>query len=299
MVRVRVPGSTSNLGAGFDCFGAALQIYLEVEMNFAAAGFDITASGEGGAGIPADKSNLIFQAAQKIFSQTHQPLPALKIKIKNSIPVFRGLGSSGAAVVAGLLCANQLAAARLENSELLNLANELEGHPENAAASLLGGATINCIENGRVISKRFAIDDSLQAVIFLPNAAVSTHEARRVLPKTVTHADAVFNVQRSALLAHALIARDYGALKTAMQDRLHQPFRKHLIPSFDEFEKVGYASGALGVCISGSGSAILGITEKRAAMKLSAAWQALRLKLKIAGRVVACGFENSGAKILG
>jgi homoserine kinase len=292
------------LGSDFDCFGAALQIYLEVEMDFAAAGLEITASGEHSAGISTDTSNLVFQAAQKIFRHTQQTPPALKIKIKNSIPVFRGLGSSGAAVVAGLLCGNQLANARLNNSALLNLANELEGHPENAAASLLGGATINCVENGRVISKKFTIEKSLQAVIFISDAIVSTHDARRVLPKTVAHADAVFNLQRSALLAHALIACDYSALKTAMQDRLHQPFRKPLIPGFDEFEKIGYDNGALGVCISGSGSAILGVTEKRAAAALFSAWEALRLsaqagkKLKIGGKVVTCGFENDGAQIL-
>lgn len=298
MVKVRVPASTSNLGAGFDCFGMALKIYLTVEMDIGPEGPNITALGEGGADIPKNADNLIYRAARRIFEQTSQPLSNFTIKIENSIPLFRGLGSSGAAVIAGLICGKILLESPVSNEDILRLANQIEGHPENAAASLLGGLTINCVDENRVIAQKIVVDENLLAVILIPDEIVSTHEARRVLPKTVAHADAVFNLQRSALLSHALITRDYDALKLAMQDRLHQPFRKHLIKHFDEFVMNGYANGALGVCISGSGSSVLALVNREGVPKLMSAWNDLRRELHLSGRVLTCGFENNGAVIL-
>ncbi|HEX9654789.1 MAG TPA: homoserine kinase [bacterium] len=298
MVKVRVPASTSNLGSGFDCLAMALNLYLRVEMGFNTK-TEIQSMGKEGSQIPTTADNLILQAARKIFAKSNQPFPNLRIRIENEIPLFRGLGSSGAATVAGLLCGNVLANARAGLEEILLLANEFEGHPENAAASLLGGATINCLSEGRIIAKRFQVDENLAAVLLIPDATIATHEARAVLPRTVNHSDAVFNLQRSALLAHALISRDYDALKCAMQDRLHQPFRKKLIPYFDEFETVGYDCAALGVCISGSGSAILGICLTGESTILATAWTDLRMRLKLGGEVLTRGFENRGAEIVG
>ncbi len=295
MVKVRVPASTSNLGSGFDCFGLALKLYLTVEMDFSSA-LEISAVGEGSAEIPKDETNLIYQSTQKIFEKVGKQRPGLKIKIQNHIPLFRGLGSSGAAAIAGLVGAAKLCGANLTNEDILTLANEIEGHPENAAASLIGGLTINCVSDGRILTKKIFVDENLRAVLVIPEFRISTHKARNVLPQTVTREDAVFNLQRSALLAHAFIARDYPALKTAMQDSLHQPFRKYLIPSYDAFETAGYQNGALGVCISGSGSTILGIAQTDG-KKLQHAWQKLANQLNLPAHVLIIKFENRGAEI--
>ncbi|MFQ5754256.1 MAG: homoserine kinase, partial [bacterium] len=219
------------------------------------------------------------------------------IKIENQIPIFRGLGSSGAATVAGLVCASRLSNLTLTNQEILSLANEIEGHPENAASSLLGGLTINCLAEGKVITKKIAGDENLKAVLLIPNLTISTHQARRVLPDTVSHQDAVFNLQRSALLAQAFICQDYRALKTAMQDKLHQPFRQHFIPGYNEIEQVGYQNGALGICISGSGSTILGFTQGDG-MPLQKCWQEKAQELNLKARVLVLGIDNHGVRCL-
>jgi len=297
MVKVRVPASTSNLGSGFDCFGMALQIYLTVKMEIHPPGLEICVHGEGCAEISTSTDNLIYLAAKRVFEQSRQQLPPLKIKIENEIPILRGLGSSGAATVAGLLCGNALAGAKIESGQILQLANEIEGTPENAAASLLGGATINCVDGSKVICKRMAVDENLKAVLCIPDTTVSTHAARAVLPKMVAYQDAVYNLQRSALLAHALISGDYQSIRTAMDDRLHQPYRKHLIPGYKEFVEAGYQNNAFGVCISGSGSAVLALTNDEIADNVAGAWEALRVHLNLPGKILISGFDNKGAQI--
>lgn len=292
-----MPASTSNLGSGFDCFGMALQIYLTVEMEIHPPRLEITAHGEGRAEISTSTDNLIYLAAKRVFEQARQELPPLSIKIENEIPIFRGLGSSGAATVAGLLCGTVLAGTQIGNEQILQMANGIEGHPENAAASLLGGATINCLEGDGVISKRIAIDEHLEAVLLIPDTTVSTHAARSVLPKMVAHEDAVFNLQRSALLSYALISGDYKLLRTAMDDRLHQPYRKHLIPHYDDFVRVGYLNGALGISISGSGSAVIALTKDSISEEVATAWEELRKRLNVSGKILTAGFENRGAEV--
>ncbi|MFQ5865809.1 MAG: homoserine kinase [bacterium] len=300
MVKVRVPASTSNLGSGFDAFGLALQLYLSIEMERSPYGWQILTLGEGAKEIPSNEENLIVKSAKKVFEKLSEPLPGLKMKIENQIPLFRGLGSSGAATIAGLLGAVQLANSGLTNQEILTLANEIEGHPENAASSLLGGLTINCVDKGQVISKKVDVDKNLRAVLLIPDVAISTHDARRALPRTVSHKDAVFNLQRSALLAHAFITRDYEALRVAMQDKLHQPFRKKLMPAYDEFESIAYQNGAIGVCISGSGSTILGLTLGKLGegKQLQNFWQAKAQELNINAKVLRIGIDNTGVRII-
>jgi homoserine kinase len=297
MIKVRVPASTSNLGSGFDAFGLALQLYLSVEMEMSAEGLLILIAGEGATEIPSNEENLMVKSAKKVFEKLSKPLPGLKIKIYNQIPLFRGLGSSGAATIAGLVGAIELANAKLTNREILSLANEIEGHPENASASLLGGLTINGIDHGEVISKKVEVDENLKAVLLIPEDKISTHQARKVLPQTVPHKDAVFNLQRSALLAHAFISRDYQTLRVAMQDKLHQPFRKRLVPNYDEFEALGYQHGALGVCISGSGSTILGLTLGDG-QDLQSSWKEKVSELNLKAQVVVAGIDNHGGQVV-
>lgn len=257
MIRVRVPASTSNLGSGFDTFGLALQLYLTVAIQTISSGLEIEVVGEGASEIPTDKSNLIYKTLQRFFSDAGRSYPNLKITIENEIPIARGLGSSSAATIAGLLCASELCGKSLPPEELILLANQLEGHPENAASSLLGGLTINCIDDKRVITKKLAAPDSLKVVLLIPETRISTSKARDILPKKVAYQDAVFNLQRGALLANCFATNDFAHLKVAMQDRLHQKYRMKFIPGFETFEKSAYVNGALGVGISGSGSSVI------------------------------------------
>ncbi len=291
-IKLKIPASTSNLGSGFDTFGLALNIYLNVEVSLADS-LKISYSGEGEQDIVLDETNLIFKAAAKIYEKAGARLPFLSINIENPIPLCRGLGSSGAAIIAGLAGANKLLDDKFSNSELLNFAHEIEGHPENAAASLYGGFTTNCINNGEIISRKIEITNSLKAVLLIPETSVSTEDAREVLPVLVAYDEAIFNVQRSALLTHTFLTGDFGSLKTAMQDKLHQPFRKQLLPGYDEFEEIAYENGALGVCISGSGSTLLCFTEDKETL-LQNHWRALAEEKEIAAQVLVSEVENQG-----
>lgn len=291
-VKLKIPASTSNLGSGFDTFGMALNLYLTVEISLADS-LKIRYSGEGEKDVALDATNLIYKTAAKVYEKAGTDLPPLTIHIDNPIPLCRGLGSSGAAIIAGLAGANKLLNDKFSNAELLNMANEIEGHPENVAASLYGGFTINCINNGEVISKKVEIAKPLKAVLLIPEATISTEDAREILPILVLREEAIFNVQRSALFSHTLLTGDYDSLKIAMQDKLHQPFRKQLLPGYDEFEKIAYENGALGVCISGSGSTLLCFTEDKENL-LQEKWHNLAEEKEIAGRVIVAEIDNNG-----
>lgn len=295
MVNVRVPASTSNLGSGFDTFGLALQMYLTVKMDVSATDLHIEVSGEGADEIPRNETNLVYLAVKKFFLHVKQPLPALNIALKNDIPLSRGLGSSGAATIAGLACAAKLTGIDTKKESLLSLANELEGHPENAAASLFGGFTINCLENSRPVTKAFPVEPSLTMVALIPDVTISTKAARQILPGSVSHKDAVFNIQRSALLTHAFMSKNYDALSIAMQDKIHQPYRKQLIPGYDSFAGVAVESKAIGVCISGSGSTILAFTADDGT-SLQDAWQQKARALNIPAVCRIFKVDNQGVK---
>lgn len=297
MVKVRVPASTSNLGSGFDTFGLALQLYLTVEMEISAAGTHFEIEGAGADEISTGPDNLILRAATRLFEKTGTSFRGLKIRIQNEIPLCRGLGSSGAATVAGLLCGAKLCNAHLSRQEILTIAYNLERHPENAAAALFGGLTINCIDRGQVITRKSRIGEDLRAVLLIPEIGVSTTTAREVLPKQIPHEAAVFNVQRSVLLAHAFASKEYELLKIAMQDQLHQPYRKHLIPHYDEFEAAAYENEALGVCISGSGSTILAFTLSDH-LPLEEAWKRKAEALKMRASVRTVAFDQQGARFV-
>lgn len=291
-VKLKIPASTSNLGSGFDTFGMALNIYLTVEISLADS-LEISYSGEGQKDVTLDETNLIYKTASKLYEKAGTDIPPLAIHIKNPIPLCRGLGSSGAAIIAGLAGANRLLNDKFSNAEILNIAYEIEGHPENVAASLYGGLTINCINEKKVISKKVKISNPLRAVLLIPEATISTEDAREILPILVLREEAIYNLQRSALLCHTFLTGEYGFLKTAMQDKLHQPFRKQLLPAYDEFEKSAYENGALGVCISGSGSTLLCFTENKEKL-LQEKWSSLAKEKKISGRVVVAEIDNNG-----
>ena len=258
-----VPGSTSNLGSGFDTLGLALQLYLTVQATVRPGALEIHYSGTGAETIPSDASNLVYRSylqGCRLFN--YDPLP-VRLEINNEIPLRRGLGSSGAAIVAGLLLARELAppGRSLSGADLIQAGMPLEGHPENISASLLGGLTVNCTHHSRVYTLKVPFPHDLAAVALIPDFDISTEAARELLPAQIPLADAVHNLQRVALWVAALQQQAYELLRFAARDAIHQPFRKKLIPGFDEIMEAAYSAGARAAFLSGSGSTILALVE--------------------------------------
>lgn len=261
MVTVRVPATTANLGPGFDTLGMALDLYNYVEITEIPKGLVIEIDGEGAAVIPKNSSNIVYNAVITTFAKCDYKPKGLRIRLHNHIPVARGMGSSAAALVGGVYAANVLAGSPLSEYEMLEIAAEIEGHPDNVVPALIGGLAVSVIEKGRLIYRRINVPEELQVVVAIPEFPLSTRKARQVLPERVSMQDAVYNLGRSSLLLLAFINKDYELLSYAMQDRLHQPFRMSLIPGMEDVFKAALEAGALGVALSGSGPTLIAFTK--------------------------------------
>lgn len=265
-VEVRVPASTSNLGAGFDCFGLALRLYLTVRATVEPETSDpcrVRSTGEGrGAVLPNDDENLIFRAMCLAAEREGLSLPHVRLAVRNEIPLGRGLGSSAAAIVAGLTLCAALCGRELPNERLLRFATELEGHADNVAASLLGGWVTTCIgEGGKVLAVKRRWPPDIKIVVVSPHVSLETTRARAALPCEVGRSDAVHNVQRTALFCAALDERADELLWEAMRDRLHQPHREHLVPGLADALATPRRPGLLGLALSGAGPSVLALAR--------------------------------------
>ena len=252
----RIPASTTNLGPGFDVLGLALQLYSTVELEETESGKEVFVSGIDADKIPSAPENISLQAAELIFKRSGNELKGLRLVLTNGIPAIRGLGGSGTAILGGLLTANLLCGEPFSRSELLNFACEIDGHPDNVAASLLGSLVVSAVDADVVHTVKLDCNANLHVVVAIPDFPLSTKEARQVLPKSVEFNDAVFNVSRSSLLVAAIAAGNFRMLSKAMDDRLHQPYRIPLIPGFDEIAEAATQAGALSVALSGAGPTI-------------------------------------------
>lgn len=255
-VRVRVPATSANLGPGFDCLALALDLWNEVDLRLAPAGVHFSISGEGQAEIARDETNLIWRAAAQVFQQAGQPLPGLRIECRNAIPLGGGLGSSASAILAGMLGANALLGAPFTHRQVLDMAAEMEGHPDNAAAALLGGLVVVAAQDPGFIPVRVAAP-LLEVAVVVPDVSLPTKVARAVLPRQVPLADAVFNLGRVPLVVEALRTGNLELLAQVMDDRLHQPFRFKLIAGAEQAAAAARAAGAAAVALSGAGPALI------------------------------------------
>ncbi len=266
LVTVRVPASTANLGPGFDCLGLALDIYNTVELSLAVA-TTVEITGEGQGQLSLGPNNLILQAADRLAAQAGQQVPGWHLRQHNEIPLARGLGSSSAAIVGGLIAANELLQGGLDRQQLLEIATEIEGHPDNVGPALYGGLTACCVEAEDVRCIRLDAPPELDIGVVIPRFEVSTQRAREVLPDEVSFDDAVFNVSRAACTLAALVAGRWEVLSAVMKDRLHQPARAPLIPGMEEVIAAAEEAGAHGAALSGSGPTIVAFaTEQRDAI---------------------------------
>jgi homoserine kinase len=247
----RVPATSANLGPGFDCFGLALDLCNEVTIDTDAEP-GVTWEGEGADELPSDGTDMVSRAIARVAEREGLAAPAFALRGLNRIPLERGLGSSAAACVAGVALAARVLGVDVDAESALRYATRIEGHPDNAAAAILGGFTL-ALEDGS--ATRFDPDPGLRPVVLIPDVRLPTEEARRALPESVPRADAVFNAGRAALAVLALIHRP-DLLRDALQDRLHQPYRLALVPTVARvFEELGAAG--VPVCVSGAGPTLL------------------------------------------
>lgn len=296
-VKVRVPASAANLGAGFNCLGLALGLYNTLEISEANSGVSIEISGEGKNALPKNRSNLSLNAIYKVFDMCGYKPKGLKIKIHNRIPIARGLGSSAAAIVAGAVAANELCAKKLSRDDLIQLCADLEGHPDNIAAAFLGGLTICGYQDSKLIYTNIFVRYGLRAIIAVPqNLKVRTKDAVAVLPKRVLFADAVFNLSRVAFFINGIMTDELDIMGLGMDDRLHQPYRKRLIPGLEDVFKAAKGAGAHGVALSGAGPSVVAITNRFPGPIGEAMKKALAAK-GIKAEIMILDADNEGVKV--
>ncbi|MBK9707993.1 MAG: homoserine kinase [Acidobacteria bacterium] len=265
-----IPASTSNLGASFDTCGLALSLYLRVEVEPAEDGFRITPTGEGADKLPLDESNLIVRAALHAAEQRKNRISGAKLRIDSQIPLSRGLGSSSAAIIAGLSIYEALSGDKLDEDDFFNYALNFEGHGDNLAPSTLGGLVVAVVrefvdyagnERRSLLAVKRHWPEEIRIVICIPEIELETTKMRAVLPKMVTRADAIYNLQRASLLQAAISEKRFDLFNEALRDRLHQPYRAPLAPGLSEVLKLNDEThkhpGLLGTAISGAGSTMI------------------------------------------
>lgn len=258
-VRVNVPASTANMGPGFDTIGMAFQLYSSVEMAVAET-TAIELIGPDMQGLPADKSNLLYEVAAGLFREAGQSAPELYIRAASDAPLTRGLGSSAAAIAGALVAANHLLGEPYTRDELFRMGTLLEGHPDNIGASLFGGVVVATMPEEKhqaIPYVRLDPPDELKTLAIIPDFPLSTEKARNVLPQMYSKQDVIYNVGHSSLLVAALAQGRLDLLSQAMKDRMHQPYRAELVPGLSEILEGAAESGALGATLSGAGPTIL------------------------------------------
>ncbi len=259
MIKLQIPATSANLGAGFDALGLALQFYNIVEMEESDT-IEISSADE--TAVPTDEKNLIYQSVKDVYQICGKKLDGLKMVQTNTIPMTRGLGSSSACIVAGLVGANTLLGNPLGTDDLVDLAAQIEGHPDNTAPALLGGIVTAVFDGRRVHWVKQEVYTKLRFVPMIPDFELKTEKARACLPSEVAHKDAVYNLSRAALFSASLLTGKFENLRTAVHDKLHQPYRMALIPHAREVFDIAYAHGAYAAYISGAGPTIMAIADE-------------------------------------
>ena len=302
-VTVHIPATSANLGPGFDVLGVALGLTNEVRATADGTGkgkigsLSINIHGAGVDELPRNASNLLVQAMIRVCKKTKCWPASLKLELVNRIPLSRGLGSSSAAIVGGLAAANRLLGDPLSQDELLEMAVEMEGHPDNVTPALLGGFCVSGVFERKTRYWRIPAASDLKAVVAVPELPLPTKAARAVLPKQVSIKDAVFTASRVAFLLGALVQKRYDGLGSAMEDVLHQPYRKRLIPGLMDVIAAAKKAGAYGAALSGAGSCVVafvpaGVVGKR----VGAAMQNSFKKHGVVSQGLQLDLENRGIR---
>ncbi len=259
-VQVRVPATTANLGSGFDIFGMALQIYNTYTLSLTTDS-EWSASQPPALTLPTDRDNLVLQSVNRLFTEIGFAPKGLHLDADLNVPLSRGLGSSSSAIIGGLTAANTMVGSPYSRSTLLQMAIDIEGHPDNVTPALVGGTTLSYQTHNTHHYLNLPCPCDLHIVLAIPDFELGTSQARSILPSDIPRSDATFNGSRTALLAAALYEKRYDWLATAMDDRLHQPYRAPLVPGMTDAISAGYAAKAIGVALSGAGPTLIAFVE--------------------------------------
>jgi homoserine kinase len=295
VISVRVPATSANLGPGYDAVGLALSLSMRIGLDRATHPM-VEIRGTGAGLIPHSPQHPAYRAARFVAELVGESDAHFRLVQENAIPPTRGLGGSAAALVGGAVAANDLVGGQIAAPDLLNIVCELDGHPDNAAPALLGGLVIGTLTPEGVSAVRLEPTD-LKVVVAVPDFAVSTTASRRALPDSISHRDAVFNVGRSGLLLGALATGEYELLRVAMQDRLHQPYRSHLVPGFEDVVEAALAKGAYGACLSGSGPSVLAFSPELGTRRIATAMQLAFERRGVEARSWALNVDLGGAQV--
>lgn len=260
MIKVKVPATTANMGPGFDSIGMALQMYNVVFAEEIEEGLEIIIQ-EGSPDIPTDRSNLIYKTICHFYKEIGKEVPGIRIIQQDHIPHTRGLGSSAACIVAGLHIANALSQSFFSKEELVQMAAQLEGHPDNTTPALLGGMTIGAMNHEDMKYVKIKVAENIHFAVMIPDFTLSTEKARAALPEMISLKDGVFNMSRAALLAASMITGDMDNLEMAMQDRFHEPYRESLIPNMKDILEHAKKCGAKGTFLSGAGPTLMAVIK--------------------------------------
>lgn len=296
MVKVKVPATSANIGPGFDSMGMALRLYNYVTAEEAGQGLRIDILDESRKFLAKDERNLVYTSMKAVFDKVGWHPKGLHLTLENNIMVTRGLGSSSAGIVSGLVAANEMTGNSLSVDTLLYMAAQIEGHADNVTPALLGGFTINVRQKDCIRYVKTEIKDDLVFAALVPDFFLQTKKARSVLPRSVSMRDAVYNTGHSALLAASIMSGKYENIRAAVGDKLHQRYRRCLIPHMDELFQICYANDALGVYLSGAGPTIVAIVHRDNCGFEPAVRQALRQKLKN-WRLYMLRADNQGAVV--
>lgn len=309
-VSVKVPATSANIGPGFDCLGMALPIYNVVTIDetvLPGTGVEINIlSDEENVDnliidhIPKDENSVVYKAVELLYNSIGQTPSELKINIQTSIPVTRGLGSSAAVIVGALVAANKLLGEPADESALLSIATEIEGHPDNVTPAIVGGLVMSSLENdGSIIYRKLDWPDDWAITVCIPDVELATEISRSVIPKEVPLEDAIFNLKRMGMFVNAVNKHDYDLMKLALTDRLHQPYRAKLVPGLKELsEAFKHEEDVLGCVLSGAGSSMLIISKNNIVEKVTSTTLEIMENLNVKADVRNLKIEQNGATII-
>lgn len=306
-VSVKVPATTANLGPGFDCLGLALPIYNTItveETIMPGTGIEINIIDETHEqdliSVPTDENNIVYKAIELLYNSIGQSPSELKITIKTQIPIARGLGSSAAVIVGGLIAANELLGRPADEAALLSIATEIENHPDNITPAVVGGFVVSSLEeDGSVVYSKINWPKDWNITVCIPDYELSTSIARSVLPAEVPMKDAIFNLKHTAMLVQAVNTHDEKLMKIALDDRLHQQYREKLIPGLTEIkEALKHEDNVLGVVISGAGPSVLVISHGNNLNKIRETVSKVWLDMNVKSKILTLQVEEQGARVI-
>lgn len=309
-VSVKVPATSANLGPGFDCLGIALPIYNTVTIDetvLPGTGVEINILSQDENfddliidHIPTDENSIVYKAVELLYNSIGQTPSELKINIQTQIPVTRGLGSSAAVIVGALIAANHLLGEPADESAILSIATEIEGHPDNVTPAVVGGLVLSSMEDdGSILYRKIDWPEDWAITVCIPDVELATEISRSVLPENVPMQDAVFNTKRMGMLIQAIHTQDEELMKAALTDKLHQPYRAKLVPWMDEInQSIKHDDDIFGCVLSGAGSTVLVISKQNATDRVRNKISEVMTNLNVKAEIKTLKVENDGATIV-